>query len=166
MRNIVKAFILLILCCCNVHANNIYSELEKINGHRSEGRIIRVCIDGLLLNVTSKVLLEKYYCSEFKICDVDVHKVKMTNDTLNNRYVDVLSETSKSGFIYVNRKITQLILQKGLEHTQLSVVYIFQGTIVETEEEMRVLIKLKKKSIKTLIIVLDKENQLIEVYIE
>lgn len=89
----------------------------------------------------------------------------ITDSTNTKRTLYVRTPKAQDGYLYVNRYITDRVLSSGCQQDTVKITYVYNNQEVTTKEDVRRVLRLRKKKIRIQDLILDERKGLVTVYI-
>ena len=89
----------------------------------------------------------------------------ITDSTNTKRTLYVRTPKAQDGYLYVNRYITYRVLSSGCQQDTVKITYVYNNKEVTTKEDVRRVLRLRKKKIRIQDLILDERKGLVTVYI-
>lgn len=89
----------------------------------------------------------------------------ITDSTNTRRAFHVRTAKAQDGYLYVNRCITDKVLSSGCQQDTVKITYVYNNKEVTTKEDVRRVLRLRKKKIRIQDLILDERKGLVTVYI-
>ena len=126
-------------------------------------------LDNLIYNtdretrkLTSDIFDSLYYTQT----EMSNSKADMIIDITNKtRAFHMRTKKAKDGYLYVNRCITDKVLSSGCQQDTVKITYVYNNQEVTTKEDVRRVLRLRKKKIRIQDLILDERKGLVTVYI-
>lgn len=127
--------------------------IDNLLVYQNKGRVPR--------KLTSDIFNSLFY-SQRKIYSTSWIKVDSTN---TKRVYHLRTKKAKDGYLYVNRCITDKVLSSGCQQDTVKITYVYNNQEVTTKEDVRRVLRLRKKKIRIQDLILDERKGLVTVYI-
>ena len=88
--------------------------------------------------------------------------IDITNKT---RAFHMRTKKAKDGYLYVNRCITDKVLSSGCQQDTVKITYVYNNKEVTTKEEVKKVVRLRKRKIRISDFIFDERKGLVTVYI-
>lgn len=176
MKRKVIIFIISIWAFLNVNAHNPNSDsLIVYIDNIFVGK--KCCVD---FDRISSILLENYYCKYLLECTQTEFLVNDPFSIMNPKAIkqffieknDILStdgilhirtKKAKDGYLLLNKHITGKIMECCNNFNEVSVLYVYNGKIVSTKDDVKQLLKLREKDIEILSVTQEEKAKVITV---
>lgn len=89
----------------------------------------------------------------------------ITDSTNTKRTLYVRTPKAQDGYLYVNRCITDKVLSSGCQQDTVKITYVYNNKEVTTKEDVRRVLRLRKKKIRIQELIFDERKGLVTVYI-
>lgn len=90
----------------------------------------------------------------------------LITDSINNISVfHVRTRKARDGYLYVNRCITDKVLSSGCQQDTVKITYVYNNKEVTTQEEVKKVVRLRKRKIRIQDLIFDERKGLVTVYI-
>jgi uncharacterized protein involved in tolerance to divalent cations len=115
------------------------------------------------------VLLENYYKDLIDFPNKhffgkSIKDIYLEKDTVRHKNsLHIRTKNAKDGYLFVNKIVSEKIQECCIDFKNVTVSYVHNGKIISTKEEVKELLKLRKKKLKILSVTEDKENSVITI---
>lgn len=89
----------------------------------------------------------------------------ITDSTNTKRTLYVRTPKAQDGYLYVNRCITDKVLSSGCQQDTVKITYVYNNKEVTTQEEVKKVVRLRKRKIRIQDLIFDERKGLVTVYI-
>lgn len=89
----------------------------------------------------------------------------ITDSTNTKRTLYVRTPKAQDGYLYVNRCITDKVLSSGCQQDTVKITYVYNNKEVTTQEEVKKVVRLRKRKIRISDFIFDERKGLVTVYI-
>ena len=89
----------------------------------------------------------------------------ITDSTNTKSTLYVRTPKAQDGYLYVNRYITYTVLSSGCQQDTVKITYVYNNKEVTTKEDVRRVLRLRKKKIRISDFIFDERKGLVTVYI-
>ena len=128
--------------------------IDNLLVYQNKGRVPR--------KLTSDIFDSLYYTQT----EMSNSKADMIIDITNKtRAFHMRTKKAKDGYLYVNRCITDKVLSSGCQQDTVKITYVYNNQEVTTKEDVRRVLRLRKKKIRIQDLILDERKGLVTVYI-
>ena len=127
--------------------------IDNLLVYQNKGRVPR--------KLTSDIFNSLFY-SQRKIYSTSWIKVDSTNTKM---VYHLRTKKAKDGYLYVNRCITDKVLSSGCQQDTVKITYVYNNKEVTTKEEVKKVVRLRKRKIRISDFIFDERKGLVTVYI-
>lgn len=127
--------------------------IDNLLVYQNKGRVPR--------KLTSDIFNSLFY-SQLKRFSTSWIKVDSTNTKM---VYHLRTKKAQDGYLYVNRCITDKVLSSGCQQDTVKITYVYNNKEVTTKEDVRRVLRLRKKKIRIQDLILDERKGLVTVYI-
>ena len=127
--------------------------IDNLLVYQNKGRVPR--------KLTSDIFNSLFY-SQLKRFSTSWIKVDSTNTKM---VYHLRTKKAKDGYLYVNKCITDKVLSSGCQQDTVKITYVYNNMEVMTKEDVRRVLRLRKKKIRIQELILDERKGLVTVYI-
>lgn len=127
--------------------------IDNLLVYQNKGRVPR--------KLTSDIFNSLFY-SQRKIYSTSWIKVDSTNTKM---VYHLRTKKAKDGYLYVNRCITDKVLSSGCQQDTVKITYVYNNKEVTTQEEVKKVVRLRKRKIRISDFIFDERKGLVTVYI-
>ncbi len=127
--------------------------IDNLLVYQNKGRVPR--------KLTSDIFNSLFY-SQLKRFSTSWIKVDPTNTKM---VYHLRTKKAKDGYLYVNRCITDKVLSSGCQQDTVKITYVYNNKEVTTKEDVRRVLRLRKKKIRIQDLIFDERKGLVTVYI-
>ena len=89
----------------------------------------------------------------------------ITDSTNTRRAFHVRTAKAQDGYLYVNRCITDKVLSSGCQQDTVKITYVYNNKEVTTKEDVKRVVRLRKRKIRISDFIFDERKGLVTVYI-
>lgn len=128
--------------------------IDNLLVYQNKGRVPRKLVSDIF---------DSLYYTRSIIGDSDSWLI--TDSTNTKRTLYVRTPKAQDGYLYVNRYITYRVLSSGCQQDTVKITYVYNNREVTTKEDVRRVLRLRKKKIRIQELILDERKGLVTVYI-
>lgn len=126
-------------------------------------------LDNLIYNTdhkSRKLMSDVFDSLYYTHPEISNSKAWMVIDSTNKtRTFHMRTRKARDGYLYVNKCITDKVLSSGCQQDTVKITYVYNNMEVMTKEDVRRVLRLRKKKIRIQELILDERKGLVTVYI-